>query len=112
MILRQQNRTVCPVQLLLDYLQLRGPCDSPLFLNEAKQPVSRETFADLLALVFRHSGLKFGRYTSHSFRIAAASWAAEQVLSNAQIWLMGRWKSNAFKQYIRINSFKTTSVGT
>ena len=90
-ISRHQNRTVCPVQLLLDYLQLRGPCDGPLFLNEAKQPVSRKAFANILALVFRHSSLPFGRYKSHSFRIGEASWAAEQGLSDAQIQLMGRW---------------------
>jgi len=63
-------------------------------------------------VVFRHSGLPFGRYKSHSFRIGAASLAAEQGLSDAQIWLMGRWKSNAFKQYIWINSFMAFSVGT
>lgn len=35
-ISRQQDRSVCPVQLLLDYLQLRGPCTGPLFLNDAR----------------------------------------------------------------------------
>ena len=31
----QQDRSVCPVHLLLDYLQLRGPCAGPLFLNDS-----------------------------------------------------------------------------
>ena len=96
MILHQQNRSVCPVQLLLDYLQLRGPCAGPLFLNEARQPVSRKAFAELLALIFRHLGLPLGKYKRHSFRIGAASLAAEQALSDAQIRLMGRWKSFYF----------------
>ena len=61
-ISRQQVRSVCPIQLVLDYLQLRGPCAGPLFLNEARQPVSRKAFADLLALVFHHSGLPLGKY--------------------------------------------------
>ena len=67
-IWRQQDRSVCPVQQLLDYmyLQLRGPCADPLFLNEALQPVSRKAFANLLALVFCHSGLPLGKYKSHS----------------------------------------------
>ena len=69
---------MCPVQLLLDYLQLRGPCAGPLFFNEALQPVSRKAFANLLALVFRHSGVPLGKYKSHSLRIGAASLAAEQ----------------------------------
>ena len=81
---------MCPVHLLLDYLQLRGPCAGPLFLHEAWQPVSRKAFPDLLALVFPHSGLPLGRYKSHSFRIGASSLAAEQGLSDTQIRLMAR----------------------
>ena len=81
-------------------------------MTQARQPVSRKAFADLLALVFRHFGLPLGKYKSHSFRIGAASMAAEQGLSDAQIRLMGRWKSNAFKKYIRINSLTTTGFGS
>ena len=65
-------------RLPLDYLQLRGPCAGPLFLKEALQPVSRKAFANLLALVFHHSGLPLGKYNSHSLRIGAAALAAEQ----------------------------------
>lgn len=107
-IVRQFNRTVCPVQLLLDYLRLRGTAAGQLFLNENGQPVHRKDFADLLALVFRRAGLPCSNYKSHSFRIGAASLAAEQGLSDSQIRLMGRWKSNAFKKYIRVNSFSAT----
>lgn len=104
-ISRQLNGTVCPVQRLLDYLRLRGTAAGPLFLNEDRQPVQRKAFADLLAMVFHHLGLPCSNYKGHSFRIGAASLAAEQGLSDAQIRLMGRWKSNAFKKYIRVNSF-------
>ena len=98
--------------LPLVIFQLRGPCAGQLFLNEARQLVSRKAFADLLALAFHHSGFPLGKYKSHSFRIGASSLAAEQGLSDAQIHLMERWKSNAFKRYIRINSLMTTSCGT
>lgn len=42
------------------------------------------------------------RYKGHSFRIGAASHAADRGLSDAQIRALGRWKSNAFQRYIRV----------
>lgn len=101
-ISRQQDRTVCPVQLLLAYLQIRGTFAGPLFLNEVNH-----WHWFFVTLVCRFGSIK----AIYSFRIGAASLAAEQGLSDAQIQLMGRWKSNAFKKYIRINSFTTTIVG-
>ena len=39
-------------------------------------------------------------YKLHSFRIGAAGLAAENSMYDAQIWGLGRWKSDAFKSYI------------
>ena len=108
-ISRQLDMSVCPVQLLLDYLGLRGAAAGPLFLNEEGHPVYRKAFSGLLALVLSKSGLSSVNYKSHSFRIGAASWAAERGFSDAQIRLMGRWKSNAFEKYIRVNSFSASA---
>ena len=41
------------------------------------------------------------KYKEHSFRIEAATLAAESGFSDAQIRLLGRWRSNAFRKYIR-----------
>ena len=51
------------------------------------------------ALAFRD--LDCSSYKSHAFRVDAASLAAENGMSNAQIRGLGRWKSNGFKLYIR-----------
>ena len=48
------------------------------------------------------------RYKGHSFRIGAASPAAECGYSETQIRLLGRWKSDAFKKYIRLPSLQST----
>ncbi|KAK2160937.1 hypothetical protein NP493_1618g00010 [Ridgeia piscesae] len=42
------------------------------------------------------------KYKGHSFRIGAATAAADSGLSETQIQTMGRWKSSAFKRYVRI----------
>ena len=56
----------------------------------------------MLGSVIRPCNLDPNRYKGHSFRIGAATYAAEQVVSDDKIRHLGRWKSDAFKKYIRI----------
>lgn len=65
-------------------------------------PVSRQFFTAQLRLVLAFCGLDTIKYQSHSFRIGAATFAAASGSSDIQIQNMGRWKSSAFKKYIRI----------
>ena len=46
-------------------------------------------------------GLDTSRYKNHSFRIGGACHAADKGYSDAQIRALGRWKSEAFKVYLR-----------
>ena len=46
-------------------------------------------------------GAKITTYKGHSFRIGGACHAAEKGYSYAQIRALGRWKSDAFKTYLR-----------
>ena len=103
-IILQRHTSCCPVRFLLDYLSLRGNRPGPLFLNSDNTPVSRTFFAELLSLSLKACGLDSTRYKGHSFRIGAASFAAERGMSDAQIRALGRWRSNAFLKYIRIPS--------
>ena len=43
----------------------------------------------------------------HSFRIGAATFAAENGYSDAQIRLMGRWQSDVYRKYIRCPSLSS-----
>ena len=106
-IVIQRQASFCPVQVMLGYLTLRGNRPGPLFLNLDNSPVSRSHFTDLLSLSLKLCGLDPTRYKGHSFRIGAASYAADRGLSDAQIRALGRWKSNAFLKYIRIPSLST-----
>lgn len=95
----------CPVQIMLDYLKFRGNRHGALFVTSTGNSVTRELFSNFLTRALVHCGLDPSRYKGHSFRIGAASHAAEQGLSDAQIRILGRWKSNAFQKYIRVSSF-------
>lgn len=97
----------CPVQAILTYLSLRGGVPGPLFSSQEGLPVSRNIFASMLTTVIQFCGLDPSRYKGHSFRIGAASHAAEKGMSDAQIRALGRWNSNAFLKYIRLQSLST-----
>ena len=60
----------------------------------------------MLGSVIRLCNLDPSRYKGHSFRIAA-TYAIEQGVSDDKIKHLGRWKSDAFKKYIRITSLES-----
>ena len=62
-----------------------------IFSNSAKRYLTLNSFC----------GLDTRSYKGQSFRIGAASHAADKGFSDAQIRTLGRWKSDAFKIYIR-----------
>ena len=103
-LLIYRKTAYCPVQLLLDYFAIRGNQAGALFLHVDGKPVTRSLFVEQLTLAFRFCGFDPKFYKGHSFRIGAATLAAQQGFSDAQIRLMGRWKSDSFKKYIRVDS--------
>ena len=58
-----------------------------------------------LAKLITFVGLDVFKYKCHSFRIGAATTALLQGHSIDEIQRMGRWNSNAIRNYIRIPSF-------
>ena len=91
----------CPVKCLHDYVSIRGAQDGPLFCYVPDIPVSRIKFATVLKNSLGFSHHQFGKITCHSFRIGMASHCADIGMSDSKIRLLGRWKSDAFKSYIR-----------
>ena len=98
-----QASSYCPVGALKHYLALRGTTPGFLFLKQDMTPVERREFTDKLSLCLKCCHLSSTLYKSHSFRIGAATCAALKGMSDSQIRELGRWKSDAFKKYIRCN---------
>ena len=97
------DRTLCHFVLsnLLEYCKSRGALPGPLFCQQNLVPITVYQFNTELSRCLQFCGLDTSRYKGHSFRIGAASLAADNGLSDAQIRTLGRWKSDAFKIYIR-----------
>ena len=97
-----ENADFCPVTHMRAYLTLRGPAPGPLFVFPGGSPVTRSFFTENLNRSLIWAGFSPKTYKGHSFRIGAATTAAMRGLPEEEIQRMGRWKSQAFKKYIRI----------
>ena len=91
---------LCAVQAMLSYLALRGNGPGPLFLFASGQPLTRASLTDWLRQIMASARIS-GNFSSHSFRIGAATVAARNGVPDHLIQTMGRWTSNAYQLYIR-----------
>ena len=91
---------LCALQALLSYLTIRGNGPGPLFLLQDGRPLSRALLTDWLRRILSSAGIP-GNFSSHSFRIGAATVAARIGIPDHQIQALGRWTSSAYLSYIR-----------
>ena len=90
-----------PLFALLQPYISRGNRPGPLFCHADETPISVLQFNVALQQCLSYLGLDSSRYKTHSIRIGGACHAAEKCYSDAQIRALGRWKSDAFKVYLR-----------
>ena len=95
------DSTVCPVKAVLSYLQKRSTQPGPLFVTEKEKGWTRSTFCARLKSVLHKRKLDNNCYNTHSFRIGTATSASLAQLPDDHVQMLGRWRSNAFQQYIR-----------
>lgn len=99
------NSVLCPVSALSWYLAQRPTTvleDSPLFIHQDGSPLTRDQFVRWVKEALRAAGIDSSKYTGHSFRIGAASAAAQAGIPDHLIKALGRWESEAYQLYIRI----------
>ena len=94
---------LCALLAMLAYLSLRGNAPGPLFLLKNGQPLSRPLLTNRLRQILSLAGID-GNFSSHSFRIGAATVAARNGVPDHLIQALGRWTSNAYQLYIRTPS--------
>ena len=94
------RRPLCAVRAVMNYLALRRDAPGPLFLLQNGQPLSRNILTDWLRQIMASARVP-GNFSSHSFRIGAATVAARNGVPDHLIQSMGRWSSNAYQLYIR-----------
>ena len=99
-VLGPSGGPICPVQALLRYLAIRGPSPGPLFVRCNGSPLTPALVNSWLHSLLLSAGVS-GNYSSHSFRIGAATSAALAGIPDHLIKTLGRWSSDAYLRYIR-----------
>ena len=87
----------CPVAALRHLFRWKASPDSPLF--ETPGGFTRDLVVGQLRQILALLGVR-GHYSGHSFRRGAATSAREAGLSDEEIQLLGRWKSDSYRLYI------------
>ena len=105
----QTYASLCPVQQCTAYLSKRNTIFSsaphdPLFIMENGKPLTRSDFLTMLNELLTRTDHADSGISGHSFRIGAATSAAEARIEDHLIKSMGRWSSDSYLRYIRTDN--------
>ena len=99
------HSSICPVRHMKHYLKLRTSSGadplSPLYLTEEGHALDRSYFVQSVKKVLSELNLNPDHYNGHSFRIGAATSAAEADIPDHLVKTLGRWTSDCYVRYIR-----------
>lgn len=101
--LAPSGTSVCPVRALSKHLRLCSDTSKPLFTFADGKYLTRCCLSEALQSLLPATPYK-RHYTSHSFRIGAASTAAAAEIPDWLIKVLGRWSSDCYQRYIRTPS--------
>lgn len=103
-------QNTCPVNALIRYMDMRRKLNtdplSPLFLFRDGRHLTRTAFLHMLTTTCIQAGISPLGFSGHSFRIGAATTAAEKNVPEHLVQKLGRWSSACYKTYIRTSASK------
>ena len=106
------DHVLCPVKALYNYIAMVPvtPNPSPLFTvstNSGCKPLSPANFVHRIRSALSPGNIETSDYAGHSFRRGGATWAFQAGLSVDTIRQLGDWRSNAYMQYIMMDTTST-----
>ena len=101
LFLGRTGRDLCPVTAVLAYLAIHPTSQGPLFVFWDGSYLTRDKLVALLRAGLRLMGIDPSRFSGHSFRIGAATTAAQVGIQDVTIKMYGRLESSAFQCYVR-----------
>ena len=103
LLIGKTGTKLCPVAAMLDFLQVRGTSAGFLFHYEDGSCLTRQRLVGAVRAALQSAGLDQQCYCGHSFRIGAATEAAKKGIEDSIIKTLGRWKSLAYLDYVKIS---------
>ena len=108
--LGKSESAVCPVLATVWYIGVRKLEPGPLFILESSAPLTRSFLVAELQAALKAPGMDESLNNAHSFRIGAATTAAQQGVEDSLIQTLGRWQSDAYKTYIKLPCAQLATV--
>ena len=105
----KNSKITCAVTNMVEYLKVRPAVSGPLLCHFDGAPLTRYQFSAVLTKTLNLGGIVASNFKAHSFSIGAATALSMAGYSDEKIKEAGRWKSSAYKSYIR-PSFVTVPV--
>ena len=102
-LLGRSFNDLCPVAASVAYLATRGNLGGPFFQYHDGTTLSRERLVAQVRQALLAAGKDPAPYSSHSFRIGAATTAASRGVEDSLIKILGRWESAAYHAALREN---------
>ena len=96
--LGRPNSPLCPVTAL--YMASRQDSPGPFFRDTEGRPLTKTVFVREIRQTSQ-LGLPAEQFAGHSFRIGAATAAAQASIEDSAIQALGRWSSAAFLLHVR-----------
>ena len=96
----------CPVMSLLAYLEYHRYHSGPLYRFHGGAFLTRRFIAGFLQQALP----LLSNLNTHSFRIGGTSAAASAGVPDSVIQSLGRWKSDAYRRYIRLSDTTVSDV--
>ena len=73
----------------------------PLFIEVDGTPLTRDKLVTAVRQALQQAGVQSARYSGHSFRIGAATTAAQAGVEDSMVKMLGRWESSSYQHYIQ-----------
>ena len=102
LLISKTSTSTCPVKAMDKFLtQSNTRKSSPLFTFRNGKFLTRQDVSSMTKSLLCLAGTDPTLFSSHSYRIGAATTAAAAGISESLIQVLGRWRSTAYKTYIR-----------
>lgn len=92
---------VCPVRCFQAFVAVRPGGPPPLLVHEDGSFLSKYQFVQVFRQCIRGLGREYMQFSSHSFRIGAATEASRWGLPAEMVKKIGRWESARYRLYVR-----------
>ena len=98
--LGRTGRDLCPVAALLAFMAVRPDVNGAPFVFANGTPLTRDRMVEAVCCALQKAGVPVTCYSGHSFRIGAATTAADTGLEDSVVKMLGRWELSAYHRYI------------